>query len=73
MKTWVQQPFTYNFKVQCPSCGFDFRLKKNKEIDLEDRIKASRGCEPLKTPEKNRCIRSNMEKISTVPIACDFQ
>ncbi len=26
-------------KVQCPSCGFTFKLK-NKEIDLEDRIKA---------------------------------
>ncbi|HWQ96057.1 MAG TPA: site-specific integrase [Candidatus Methylomirabilis sp.] len=27
-------------KVQCPSCGFVFKLKTNKEIDLEDRIKA---------------------------------
>ncbi len=27
-------------KVQCPKCGLVFRLKKNREIDLEDRIKA---------------------------------
>lgn len=29
-----------NQKVQCPGCGFNFRLKKNREIDLEDRIRA---------------------------------
>ncbi len=29
-----------HIKVQCPKCGLAFRLKKNKEIDLEDRIKA---------------------------------
>ncbi len=29
-----------HLKIQCPSCGFTFKLKKNKEIDLEDRIKA---------------------------------
>lgn len=29
-----------HIKLQCPSCGFVFKLKKNKEIDLEDRIKA---------------------------------
>ncbi len=34
---------------------------------------AGHGCEPLKMLEKNRCISSNMEKISVVPLACDFQ
>ncbi len=29
-----------HLKVQCPSCGFTFKLKKNKEIDLEDRLRA---------------------------------
>ncbi len=29
-----------HIKVQCPKCGLVFRLKKNQEIDLEDRIKA---------------------------------
>ncbi len=29
-----------HLKIQCPSCGFTFKLKKNKEIDLEDRIRA---------------------------------
>ncbi len=32
-----------------------------------------RGYEPLKTQEKNRCICSNIEKISNVPLAYDFQ
>lgn len=26
-------------KIQCPSCGFTFRLKKNRDIELEDKIK----------------------------------
>jgi len=29
-----------HIKLQCPSCGFNYKLKRNKEIDLEDRIKA---------------------------------
>ncbi len=29
-----------NAKIQCPSCGFNFKLKKNREIDLEDKIQA---------------------------------
>ncbi len=29
-----------HIKVQCPKCGLAFRLKKNREIDLEDRIQA---------------------------------
>ncbi|WP_129597252.1 hypothetical protein [Methanohalophilus profundi] len=31
---------TDNMKVQCPACGFNFKLKKNREIDLEDKIQA---------------------------------
>lgn len=27
-------------KMQCPSCGFNYRVKRNKEIDLEDKIRA---------------------------------
>jgi hypothetical protein len=27
-------------KMQCPSCGFNYRVKRNKEIDFEDRMKA---------------------------------
>lgn len=37
-KVFVAKPD--NQKVQCPGCGFNFRLKKNREIDLEDRIRA---------------------------------
>jgi hypothetical protein len=27
-------------KMQCPSCGFNYKVKKNKEIDFEDRLRA---------------------------------
>jgi integrase/recombinase XerD len=27
-------------KMQCPSCGFNYKVKRNKEIDFEDRLRA---------------------------------
>jgi len=28
-----------HIKVQCPSCGFSFRLKKTREIEFEDKLR----------------------------------